>query len=80
MRAFEGQKRAVTCADIEEASRILEGEAHPTPLLTSRTVDALTGAQVFFKCENLQRAGAFKVCGALSSTVQPPRRVPERFN
>jgi threonine dehydratase len=64
---FEQQERAVTYADIEEAARILKGEAHRTPVLTSRTVDALTGAQVFFKCENLQRAGAFKFRGAYNA-------------
>ena len=67
MSPFEELERAVTYADIEEASRILEGEAHRTPVLTSRTVDALTGAQVFFKCENLQRAGAFKFRGAYNA-------------
>jgi threonine dehydratase len=59
-----GPQEAVAYADIEQASRILEGRAHRTPVLTSRTVDALTGARVFFKCENLQRGGAFKFRGA----------------
>ncbi|HUP95685.1 MAG TPA: threo-3-hydroxy-L-aspartate ammonia-lyase [Burkholderiales bacterium] len=51
-------------ADVEAAARALDGVAHRTPVLTSRTVDARTGARVFFKCENLQRGGAFKFRGA----------------
>ena len=50
--------------DIEAAARVLEGKAHRTPVLTSGTIDALTSARVFFKCENLQRMGAFKFRGA----------------
>ncbi len=42
----------------------LKGIAHRTPVLTSRRLDALLGMQLFFKCENLQRGGAFKFRGA----------------
>jgi threo-3-hydroxy-L-aspartate ammonia-lyase len=56
-----------TFADVEVAARRLEGVAHRTPVVTSRTVNERTGAQVFFKCENLQRAGAFKFRGAYST-------------
>jgi threonine dehydratase len=49
---------------VEEAARILAGVAHRTPVLTARTMDGWTGAQVFFKCENFQRIGAFKFRGA----------------
>jgi threonine dehydratase len=58
---------SVTYADVQEAARALEGKAHRTPVLTSRTVDRLTSARVFFKCENLQRAGAFKFRGAYNA-------------
>ena len=51
-------------ADVEAAARTLDGVAHRTPVLTSRTIDSRTGARVFFKCENLQRGGAFKFRGA----------------
>jgi threonine dehydratase len=44
--------------------------AHRTPVATSRTVDARTKAQVFFKCENLQRGGAFKFRGAYNALSQ----------
>jgi len=54
----------VSWPDVQEAARILEGKAHRTPVLTSRTIDRRTGARVFFKCENLQRGGAFKFRGA----------------
>ncbi|AZG08105.1 threo-3-hydroxy-L-aspartate ammonia-lyase [Pigmentiphaga sp. H8] len=49
---------------IEAAAALLAGHAHRTPVLTSHTVDARTGASVFFKCENFQRMGAFKFRGA----------------
>ena len=50
--------------DVARAAERLAGHAHRTPVLTSRTVDELSGARVFFKCENLQRMGAFKFRGA----------------
>src|SRR5437867_59969 len=56
-----------TYADIEEAARQIAGVAHRTPVVTSRTIDARTGATVFFKCENLQRVGAFKFRGAFNA-------------
>jgi len=54
----------ITLADVKSAARRLEGVAHRTPVLTSRTLDAATGARVFLKAENLQRGGAFKFRGA----------------
>lgn len=54
-------------ADVERAAARLEGVAHRTPVLTSHTADARTGAGLFFKCENLQRAGAFKFRGAYNA-------------
>jgi threonine dehydratase len=61
---------AVTYADVEAAAQRLEGVAHRTPVATSSQFDALTGAQVFFKCENLQRMGAFKFRGAYNALSQ----------
>ena len=65
-----------TFADVESAARQIAGEAHRTPVATSRTIDARTGATVFFKCENLQRAGAFKLRGAYNtlSRLSPDER------
>jgi threonine dehydratase len=50
--------------DVREAQERIEGAAHRTPVLTSRALNELTGAEVFLKCENFQRAGAFKFRGA----------------
>jgi threo-3-hydroxy-L-aspartate ammonia-lyase len=61
-----------TYADVKDAADRIEGIAHRTPVLTSRTVDARTGATVFFKCENLQRAGAFKFRGAYNAISRLP--------
>src|SRR4029453_389675 len=52
---------------IKSATRQIQGVAHRTPVVTSRTIDARTGAWLFFKCENLQRAGAFKFRGAYNA-------------
>ena len=48
----------------------IAGHAHRTPVMTSRTLDAMTGAKLFFKCENLQRMGAFKFRGAWNTITQ----------
>src|SRR6058998_2539911 len=56
-----------TLADVESAQRQIVGVAHHTPIATSRTVNARTGAEMFFKCENLQRGGAFKFRGAYNA-------------
>ena len=56
-----------TFADVESAAKQIAGAAHKTPVVTSRTINARTGAELFFKCENLQRAGAFKFRGAYNA-------------
>jgi threonine dehydratase len=61
-----------TYADIVSAARQIAGVAHRTAVVTSRAVDARTGARVFFKCENLQRAGAFKFRGAYNALSRLP--------
>ena len=53
--------------DVVAAAARLEGHAHRTPVLRSRTLDERLGAQVFFKCENLQRMGAFKFRGGFNA-------------
>ena len=53
--------------DVRLAASRLAGVAHRTPVLRSATADAITGAQLFFKCENLQRMGAFKFRGAYNA-------------
>jgi threo-3-hydroxy-L-aspartate ammonia-lyase len=63
---------------IKEAHERLGPRIHRTPVITSRSFDEVSGSQVFFKCENLQRAGAFKIRGAtnkiLSLTEEEKRR------
>jgi threonine dehydratase len=56
-----------TYDDVAAAAARIAGHAHRTPVLTSRTADAELGAQLFFKCENLQRMGAFKFRGAFNA-------------
>src|SRR5688572_11578958 len=56
-----------TFADIEDAARQIFGVAHRTPVVTSRTLNARAHAHLFFKCENFQRAGAFKFRGAFNA-------------
>jgi len=65
-----------TFADIQDAARQIAGVAHRTPVVTSQTINAGTGARVHFKCENLQRAGAFKIRGAYNamSRLSPEER------
>src|SRR5260370_9463865 len=58
---------APTYADVADAAERIAGAAHRTPVMTSRTADALTGANLFFKCENFQRMGAFKFRGAFKA-------------
>jgi threonine dehydratase len=60
----------VTFDDIAAAHERIKGAARRTPVLTSSTVDSMTGAKVFFKCENLQRMGAFKFRGAYNALSQ----------
>src|SRR6202166_2645606 len=59
-----------TYADVEAAAARLLGAAHVTPVMTSRTVDETLGANVFFKCENFQRMGAFKFRGAFNALAK----------
>jgi threonine dehydratase len=59
-----------TYDDVAAAAARLQGHAHRTPVLTSRMLDAQLGAQVFLKCENLQRMGAFKFRGAFNALAR----------
>jgi threonine dehydratase len=59
-----------TYGDVVAAAGRIAGHAHKTPVLSSRTIDEEFGAQVFFKCENLQRVGAFKFRGAFNALAK----------
>ena len=65
-----------TYADVEAAASRIAGVAHRTPVQTSRTLNEMIGAEVFFKCENFQRMGAFKFRGAFNalSKFSPEQR------
>ncbi|KWK71485.1 serine dehydratase [Burkholderia ubonensis] len=65
-----------TFADVEAAATRIAGIAHRTPVHTSRTLNELIGAEVFVKCENFQRMGAFKFRGAFNalSKFSPEQR------
>lgn len=58
--------------DVQNASRRLNGIVHRTPVMTSRTINDRVNANVFFKCENFQRTGAFKLRGAYNAVSQLP--------
>ncbi len=60
----------VSYADVEAAAGRLEGVAHRTPVATSRTLDERLSARLYLKCENLQRAGAFKFRGAYNAVAK----------
>ena len=61
---------SISHADVKAAAGRLAGVAHRTPVATSHTANERTGAQLFFKCENLQRMGAFKFRGAYNALAQ----------
>lgn len=63
-------KLAITFEDVQAAARTISGVANRTPVLTSRTINELTGYQVYFKCENFQRVGAFKFRGAYNALAR----------
>lgn len=59
----------LTLADIRAAHTRIRNRIHRTPVMTSATLDAKAGAQLFFKCENLQKIGAFKARGATNAVA-----------
>jgi len=73
---MQGREAVIGPRDVEAAARRLAGVAHRTPVVSSRTLDELTGARARLKAENLQRAGAFKFRGAYNrvSTLSPEER------
>ncbi|MBL7971403.1 MAG: pyridoxal-phosphate dependent enzyme [Prolixibacteraceae bacterium] len=56
-----------TFADIEKAHELIRPYIHRTPVFTSQSINQMVGAELFFKCENLQKVGAFKFRGACNS-------------
>lgn len=64
------QKLAISFDDVVNAHECISGVANRTPVLTSRYANSLTGAELYFKCENFQRVGAFKFRGAYNAISQ----------
>lgn len=53
----------IELSDVKAAAEVLDGVARRTPVITSRTLDELTGATIYLKAENFQRTGTFKFRG-----------------
>ncbi|WP_405803566.1 pyridoxal-phosphate dependent enzyme [Streptomyces sp. NBC_01187] len=66
----EAASPVITLDDVRAAAARIEGAVHRTPVVRSRTLDGLVGREVFLKCENFQRIGAFKFRGAYNSLAQ----------
>ncbi|MEE2685644.1 MAG: pyridoxal-phosphate dependent enzyme [Planctomycetota bacterium] len=60
---------ACTVAEIEESRERIAGHVHRTPVITCQALDQMAGRQLFFKCENLQKVGAFKFRGATNAVL-----------
>ena len=59
----------ITKQNIEDAHKRIKPFIHKTPVLTSKTLDSISGAALFFKCENLQKIGAFKIRGGMNAVL-----------
>ena len=67
----------ITVQNIIEAHERIKLFIHKTPVLTSKTINTITGAEIFFKCENLQKIGAFKIRGAMNAVLSLPNEKQE---
>ncbi|MCB1401560.1 MAG: pyridoxal-phosphate dependent enzyme, partial [Rhodobacteraceae bacterium] len=67
-----------TFADVEAAHERVRPYIHRTPVLTSSFINNMTGAELFFKCENFQKAAAFKVRGACNAVFSLPDDMLEK--
>lgn len=67
---METLERIPTRQDIAETYEAIHDMIHFTPVMTSESLDTMTGAELFFKCENFQKVGAFKMRGASSAAVR----------
>ncbi len=69
---------AAQLEDVRAASERISGLAHRTPVVTCETLDRLAGRRLFFKCEHLQKAGAFKFRGASNMLARLDREKASR--
>jgi threonine dehydratase len=72
------QPAAIDLPSVHDAARRIAGVAHRTPVATCATLDRLAGRILFFKCEHLQKAGAFKFRGALNAVLRLPEELAAR--
>jgi len=63
-------KETLTLQEIQEAHQRIQGFIHHTPLLSSTAINEISGAEIFFKCENFQKVGAFKARGAANAVMK----------
>lgn len=63
----------ITREEIEQAHERIKPFIHQTPVLTSKTLNSISGAELFFKCENFQKIGAFKIRGAMNAVLALPK-------
>jgi threonine dehydratase len=59
----------ITFQDIEQAHQRISPYIHRTPVLTNSTINQMVGAELFFKCENFQKIGAFKIRGGMNASL-----------
>src|SRR5690349_13303575 len=67
---MESLEHPISLGEVQAAAARLEGVAHRTPVVTSRTLDERAGARLHLKAEGLQRIGAFKFRGAYNTVAQ----------
>src|SRR5438445_4325512 len=71
-------KYAADLPAVRSAAQRIAGRAHRTPVATCATLDRLAGRSLFFKCEHLQKVGAFKFRGACNAVMKLPEDVAKR--
>ena len=69
----------ITKQHIEEAHKRIKPFIHKTPVLTSKTLDQISGAEIFFKCENFQKIGAFKIRGGMNAVLSLPEEKRKKY-
>jgi len=65
-----GTQPTVSLSDVQDAADRLSGHIHTTPVMRCQTLDEMSGRQLFFKCENVQKVGAFKFRGATNAVLR----------
>jgi threonine dehydratase len=65
-------------ADIQAAHQRIKPYIHRTPVMSSRLINTMFGSEIYFKCENFQKVGAFKFRGATNAVLQLPEKAKER--